>query len=294
MPDKFVGLSETQAKRIASSVDRAEKLSRGKTTHGVGRASPSSQIIKGKVDETIERKEELDEQKGKVKIWLPEDVDDEESEDKEAEEGQYDPIDVWPLPGMPLGQKYNEDEDVICAYINGRWYVLDISGGFWAKVGERDGKRYAWEKLKPLPLDEEEVLGEGDYGEGSTENQPAFETHGSEAVIEGDIVWLRPAMGEDYFVFDYTPGTRSVFTAEDIEKCDAGASRTMVSAEVDLYENEDGTLTSTGKTVEVFNWTRSEIKANRFLLINYSPADKCWYIGSEDCGSNDEDEDDEE
>lgn len=153
--------------------------------------------------------------------------------------------------------------------------------GFWAKIGQHTGKRYSWRQLEALPLDETDVLGLSDdlgYGNKDDEAGFAFEITGSETVLEGDIVWMMPAIGQDYYVFEYSPGSR--FAKVGSSDINAGTLATVTLLELDKTTHH---LDYTTKTVQAFNWTSGKVKANRQIIISYSHHDGAWAIVSEDC-----------
>ncbi|WP_254510425.1 hypothetical protein [Anatilimnocola floriformis] len=93
-------------------------------------------------------------------------------------------------------------------------------GGFWAKIGEREDKRYSWKQVHAVDDDkleeDEENFASGDKDE---ETGYAIEAMEKKDVPEDSIVWLQPGITKDYYVFKYSdavPGLIRFQLQEDL------------------------------------------------------------------------------
>lgn len=121
----------------------------------------------------------------------------------------------------------------------------------------------------------------------------AVDIHGSEYVIEGDIVELFPSPDQEYFYFDYTPEKRQakIVSSDEIP---GRQGAILGTATVTLEVSEDGTNSDDG-TCTIFNNFRKTIPGKsggeRYIQIAYSKKDKCWLVDAGDCLTSDENSD---
>ncbi len=169
--------------------------------------------------------------------------------------------------------------------------------GFWAVIlfqGESHPKRYSWSQLIAQPFDDPMVLNtQKPYLlEGTEDTYPAFEIWGSEHVLPNSIVWLYPAITEEYYIFEYHPGSVIAKVGEDdIDEATGDGPRSVIAANLTLYRWEEDELVDAEVEFEATNWVKDKIKAETFVLCTYSVQDRRWYITSADCkGPDDEEE----
>jgi hypothetical protein len=155
--------------------------------------------------------------------------------------------------------------------------------GFFAKITENafDSKKYSWEKLEAK--DDNTFANNTEWGKGdrTKDDGYAVEVNGSKFVLKDSIVWLEPAFGQDYYVFQYSPGKRVAKTeGTDI----AGMSgNTYGFSTVSVYKNVNGVRTDTMEDVKVYNTSTESVAADTYIHIMYSVIDACWFIDWEQC-----------
>lgn len=154
----------------------------------------------------------------------------------------------------------------------GRGYNGD--GGKLAKITGKSGNKYSWVAMKP---DDGELVQDQDWGEGSTTENYAVSTDGSEYVLEDSIVRLYPALTGDYYLFDYQPGLALGKTTETITARDGS---TAGSGSVKIQTADDTTLAD-GETIEVLNSMPSEIDEDKIVQLSYVSGR--WFITGVEC-----------
>lgn len=158
------------------------------------------------------------------------------------------------------------------------------STGIWAKTKEGEEGKYSWIAMKPNEdgeLEEDEDWGSGDHTK--DEGYAVEIRYGSEYVLEGSIVWLMPASGQNFYVFDYVPGTQWVkssatinFPARDSQEPGEGTLKFM---ELD----EDGHFAE-GQEMKVFNGYKDvvELSSSKLAQVDFGLEGKWWIVGA-DC-----------
>lgn len=134
----------------------------------------------------------------------------------------------------------------------GRRSPIISSVGFHARITGRAGDKYSW-----VRIDAEEL-------EGTTEENYAKEVNGSEDVVTGDIVWLKPSRTGDefHYQFIYVPGIKRATTTE----VPGGGSATVT--------------TTRGQTVTVHNVFSCPVPAG---ICHIAWVDEQWEYISADC-----------
>lgn len=175
-------------------------------------------------------------------------------------------------------------------------------GGFWAKITDADRTtgRYSWEALQRQDPDQSNVLdtgenfptGDKDTDEPTDELQPyAVEAdNNSKWVLLDSIVWMYPGVDQDYYIFEYHPGTViAVLAANDTINKRSGS--TPGDAEVQPKWLDSETFADWGEPITVYNWSSMDITSEedpkQDLWITLSYGDGVWYVSGVDCPGED-------
>lgn len=157
--------------------------------------------------------------------------------------------------------------------------------GFWAKITSStlNNKKYSWEKLEAK--DNQTFASKTDWGTGDNTKDTGFavEVNESKYVLKDSIVWLEPAFGQDYFVFQYNPGVRLAKTGST--EVDAATDTTLGYANVSVFKVANGSRTDTNLDIRAYNSASDTIKADTWIQITYDVIDAIWLITAEDCGT---------
>ena len=155
--------------------------------------------------------------------------------------------------------------------------------GFWAKITSStlNNKKYSWEKLEAK--DNQTFASRTDWGTGDNTKDTGYavEVNESKYVLKDSIVWLEPAFGQDYFVFQYNPGVRLAKTGGAAIAAVSGD--TLGSATVSVWKVVNGVRSDTNLDIKAFNTSESEIAEDTFVHITYNTIDGIWYVTWEDC-----------
>lgn len=155
--------------------------------------------------------------------------------------------------------------------------------GFWAKITSStlNNKKYSWEKLEAK--DNQTFASRTDWGTGDNTKDTGYavEVNESKYVLKDSIVWLEPAFGQDYFVFQYNPGVRLAKTGGAAIAAVSG--NTLGSATVSVWKVANGVRFDTNLDIKAFNTSESEIAEETFVHITYNTIDGIWYVTWEDC-----------
>jgi hypothetical protein len=155
---------------------------------------------------------------------------------------------------------------------------------FWARITGSDGSGYySWEALKP---DEDGYITEDpdeDYPTGSHSDEEywAVEATGSKWVLTDDIVWMRGAETNPYYVFDYSPGVKMATFTGTIPKGTATAPGKSTAT----TKNFDGTSYTAGQSVDIHNpWYMDLDSTNTpASLIQLSFGEGVWWVSGANC-----------
>lgn len=163
--------------------------------------------------------------------------------------------------------------------------------GFYARITDResDGPKCSWVKLEAKPdgtFEDNEDWGKGDHAD---EWGWAVDINGCENVVKQSIVWLEPAMGQDFYVFCYAPGVLVVKSIDPIESEEEG------EVKVELPDDEEDEIkvhNPYGDTVpaESDDEEEEEEPEEVTLVVGYEALKGRWVIVSEDCSDPEEEE----
>lgn len=119
--------------------------------------------------------------------------------------------------------------------------------GRYAKIKAGEDGKYSWVAVKHNSdgeIEEDEEWGTGSHEAPSEDEEAtgyAIESRWkSTSVIFGDIVWITPAMGQDFYVFDYNPSVR-LAKITDADEITAREDETPGEGEVKVlvYDTDD-------------------------------------------------------
>lgn len=149
--------------------------------------------------------------------------------------------------------------------------------GFYARITEREdaGPKCSWVKLEAQDdgaFENNEDWGTGDHTE---DTGWAVDINGCENVVKGSIVWLEPAMGQDFYVFCYSPGVLVVKSIEPIPSEEEG------EVKVELEDDEED-------EIKVHNPFGDDVPIDEgeeevTLIVGYEALKGRWVVIGEDC-----------
>lgn len=157
--------------------------------------------------------------------------------------------------------------------------------GFYAKITAvgTESDKYSWERLEANTNRTFTVNSQWGSGDRTSDTGYATEVNGSKFVLKDSIVWLVPAFGQDYFVFEYSPSARIAKTGGSTIA--AATDGTLGNGLVSVYKVTSGTRTDTNFDIKAYNTMGSEIAADTWIQITYNQIDGIWLITAEDCDS---------
>lgn len=158
------------------------------------------------------------------------------------------------------------------------------SAGRWARITEGEDGKYSWIGLKPNDEDsliEDESWGKGDHTK--DEGYAVEARHQSPFVLDGSDVWLTPAKGMSYFLFDYNPGVQWVKSFDSIN-FPARSSTTPGEGTLTFMEMDESGHFAEGQERKVFNGYKQSIQLNSSKLaqVQFGLEGK-WWITGVDC-----------
>jgi len=166
--------------------------------------------------------------------------------------------------------------------------------GRYAKIKAGEDGKYSWVAVKHNAdgeIEEDDEWGSGDHTE---DTGYAIESRWkSESVIFGDIVWITPAMGQDFYIFDYSPSVR-LGKITDTDEITAREDETPGEGEVTVLVYEDDEITEALDddddeiTVTVKNPFRSKIEIpdgdeEEELYLQMEFRDGEWWVTGVEC-----------
>jgi hypothetical protein len=163
--------------------------------------------------------------------------------------------------------------------------------GFWAKITDTDEDRisgkYSWKAIKFKDDGSFEEFEE--WGKGSHEDQTGFAReaiYDSVYVLKKSIVWMEPALGQDYYIFQYNPGPIWA-TIEGEDTIPARSGNEPSSVTVTVFEvGPKPYLLTEGESIDAYNCYSKAIdipidKKLR-LELNFGTGGLLWIVGA-DC-----------
>ncbi|WDI41819.1 hypothetical protein [Bremerella sp. P1] len=171
-------------------------------------------------------------------------------------------------------------------------------GGWWAKITGQDATdkfKYTWKFLEPQDVDESsDALAENNaFLQGVTDEEPynyAVEIYRSIYVVKNDIVWITPSRNQEYYLFEYVPGSKlarlpaaNSITARSADTPGQGTV-TIESAE---WTGSSFTIGDTEEELTVFNNFATAITTDsvnfRYVDITYFQSDRAWFVTGAGC-----------
>jgi hypothetical protein len=154
--------------------------------------------------------------------------------------------------------------------------------GFWAKITDTDNDgKYSWQAQ--LVNDDGTLADDTDGASGDYTEDTGYAVEvlwGSAAVLLNSIVWLYPAMSQDFLLFQYTPSGAVIEAGGEMA---AGSWSSPTSGEGIVQKWNGSGFVPADDNVTIYNPFNSVIHADTKLQCLY--VDGIWLANAEDCST---------